>query len=530
MSIDGVFIHYLTQELCILKNKRINKIYDLSEREFLFLLSGKEKLIISLNLNHSHLRLSSSEQLTYDEPSNLCMVLRKHLERGIIQDISQLNNDRLVFIKVKTNDELGYEKIKYLILELMGRHANLILTDEDYTIIECLRKTPLDSERLIIPRIKYEIPNSLKLNPFSLTSEVSDLNQLEGVSNILREEIIYQNSLIKTINQKVKPTIISSNKVFFYCFDLISIAGKRHYFQSLSEMLDYYFTIILNNQTNNQKNKKIINFLKREITKTKNKISKQENELLSARDNLIYEKLGNLLASNLYKITSNQEKILVEDYYNNNEAIYLDLDPRYSPAKNLEHYYSKYKKAKRTIDVLSAEIIKSKEHLLYLETTLEQVNISDNLDLREIAEELGLEKSHQVNKKKKSKPNYLTFLDEDNNMIFVGKNNVQNNYLTHSLANRDDYFFHVKNFPGSHTIVRTNNLTPELITLAASIAAFYSSRNQAKIDVDYTLVKNVKKLKNRDGSFVIYDNFKTITVLPNIDYINAKTKQINHGK
>lgn len=530
MSVDGVFIHYLTKELSILKNKRINKIYDLSEREFLFNISNKEKLIISLNLNHSHLRLSSLEQVTYPEPSNLCMVLRKHLERGIIQDIYQKDNDRIVFMKIKNRDELGYEKIKYLILELMGRHANLILADEDLTIIECLKKTPLDSQRLIVPKIKYEVVESLKTNPFCLFSEPTDLNVLEGISNILREEIIYQGSVIKTINQDVKPTIIINKKTFFYCFDLASLAGQRHYFDSLSQMLDYYFTVIENNNIEDQKNKNIINYLKREINKTTKKIAKQENELLVASENLIYEKLGNLLSSNLHQITKSSDKVLVYDYYNNNEPLYLELDPRYSPAKNLEIYFNKYKKAKRTIDFLTQEIIKSREHLDYLQTTLEQVKVSDNLDLREIAIELGLEKSRENHKKKKTKPNYLTYLTRDNNMIFVGKNNVQNNYLTHTLANRNDYFFHVKGFPGSHTILRTNTLTPELINLAAQIAAYYSSRNSSKLDVDYTLIKNVKKVRNRDGSFVIYDNHKTVTVLPDISYINQHAKLINHDK
>lgn len=524
MSIDGVFIHNLINELKIIEQKRINKIYDLSENEFLLHLSNRQVLVASLNVNHPHLRLSSEHFQNLTTPSNFCMVLRKYFERGIIESISQYNNDRIVTIKVRQADELGYYKFRYLIFELLGRHANLILVDGEMMIIDCLRKTPLDSMRLLVPKVNYIYPESNKINPYTITNNDFDINELEGVSNILKTEIKYYNNIKFVLSKEVKPTLITTNdKYFFYWTDLVTLTGKRTFFNSLSDLLSYYFNTVTKTFLQTEQNKKIINFIKREIKKTTQKITKQELELQQAQENLVYEKLGNLLSSNLYRIKKGDSLIVLEDFYEDYQPIELILDPKLNPAENLESYFNKYKKARRTIEFLSEEIKKSREHLKYLETLQNQVQVSSDSDLEEIALELGLKKE-QKKKKQVNKPNYLTFTDQEGNLIYIGKNNIQNNYLTHTLASKNDYFFHVKNSPGSHVIVRTNNLSEELIVLAAQLAAYYSNC-LSKTTVDYTLVKYVKRVKGHHGSFVIYTNQKSVTITPDKEYFLSKLKE-----
>ena len=529
MSIDGVFIHNLVNELKIIEKKRINKIYDINEREFLFYLSNKLTLVGSLNLTYPHLRLTTKTINTLSEPTNFCMVLRKHFEHGIIDSINQYNNDRIIIIKVLQADELGYQSVKFLIFELLGRHANLILTNEDMIIIDCLRKTPLDSMRLLVPKVTYQFPTTDKLNPYTVTTDTTTIDNFEGLSNIIKNEIKHIKSLHQVLYRPVKPTLIKLNdKYNFYWTDLLTLSGEKQYFKSISSLLDYYYTEISEIFLQKEANRKLVNYINHEIKKTTSKISKQEIELSQAKDNLIYEKLGNLLASNLHKVNKGDNMVIVEDYYEGNNLIELKLDPKLSPSQNLEAYFNKYKKAQRTISILTEEIKKSFQHLQYLQTLQEQIQLATEVDLEEIALELGL-KEQSPKKKTKVRPNYLTFTDTTGNLIFVGKNNIQNNYLTHTLANKNDYFFHVKDAPGSHVIVRTNNLTDELIGLAAQLAAYYSNYH-SKTTVDYTLVKYVKKVKGMPGSFVIYTNQKSVTVTPNKEYFLGQLKEVNHDK
>ena len=202
----------------------------------------------------------------------------------------------------------------------------------------------------------------------------------------------------------------------------------------------------------------------------------------------------------------------------------IKLDPLLSPTKNLENIFSKFKKAKRTIIHLKEQMERTKQDIEYYICLLEQLNLARANDLKEIYQELNLKKTVN-NTKKDSKPNLTTYQDDDGNQILVGKNNIQNNYLTHKLAKKTDYFFHVQGSPGSHTILRNNNPSLKTIHLAAKIAAFYSkSRYSSNVAVDYTFVKNVKKVPNEKGSFVLYTNYKTVFVTPDGEELKSYLK------
>lgn len=515
MAIDGVFLNHFVRELKpIIKNKRINKIITINEVDCCFALQNKLKLLLTLNQNQPHLRLTNTDYLNGVHP--LGIFLKHHIESGIINDIFQYNNDRILTIIITRNDELGYSREYHLHLELTGRTSNMIITDGEDIILEALKKGFFNDGRIIQTKVKYVYPESNKINPFNNSTDISD-NIYEGVSKSLFKEFTYIDSISKVLKRKTQPVIINTNtKSEFYAFDLIHIDGQRQYFDSISEMLDYYFIETINLTTQNNEQKRLDNHINKEITKLKTKLGKQEFELQSAHLNLKYEKIGNILSSNIHLVKPYQKDITVYNFYDD-EDITIELNTKIQPKDNINYYFNKYKKAKRAIIAITEAIIKTKTDIQYYQTLLTQSMDIQNNELKEILEEVGIVKSP----KKSNKPKLIKYIDKSNNTIYVGKNNVQNNYLTHTLASKDDYFFHVLSYPGSHVILK-GELTDEAIILAANIAAYYSKTN-GKVSVDYTKVKYVKKIKGQLGSFVTYTNQKSINVTGDIDFINSNT-------
>ena len=526
MSFDGVFIHHLINEVREqITNQRINKVFLIDFQNFILNLSNRKNLLLCLNSDNSHFRFTTEDYLHSNKVNPFYITLKKYLASSVIVDIKQIANDRIVDISIDSYNELGYSQRIHLILELFGRNSNFYITDSIYQIIDCYKKNILLSEntsRVLLPKMTYTNPTTDRINPFT-TKVIYNENKYLGVSNLLYAEIIYQNNL-EIINKKTEPQIITtSQKIYFYCFDLEHLQGEVTYFPSLSELLEYYYLNNRNLIIQSAEQKQVENYLKREIIKVQNKIQKQEQEKREAVLNLDLERIGNLLSTNLYRVSKNSSQITVLDFYNNNQEIVIPLNPLLSPAKNLDNIFSKYKKAKRTLIYVEEQIKASINELQYLETLKEQFLISKASDLKEIIEELGLNKKNNQ-PKKKTKPQITKYYDALGNLIMVGKNNIQNNYLTHTLANKNDYFFHVKNAPGSHTILRTKSLTEEAIILASHIAAIYSkNKYSSNVAVDYTLVKNVRKVPKTKGSFVTYTNYQTSYVTPDIDYITKHT-------
>ena len=526
MSFDGVFIHHLINEVREqITNQRINKVFLIDFQNFILNLSNRKNLLLCLNSDNSHFRFTTEDYLHSNKVNPFYITLKKYLASSVIVDIKQIANDRIVDISIDSYNELGYSQRIHLILELFGRNSNFYITDSIYQIIDCYKKNILLSEntsRVLLPKMTYTNPTTDRINPFT-TKVIYNENKYLGVSNLLYAEIIYQNNL-EIINKKTEPQIITtSQKIYFYCFDLEHLQGEVTYFPSLSELLEYYYLNNRNLIIQSAEQKQVENYLKREIIKVQNKIQKQEQEKREAVLNLDLERIGNLLSTNLYRVSKNSSQITVLDFYNNNQEIVIPLNPLLSPAKNLDNIFSKYKKAKRTLIYVEEQIKASINELQYLETLKEQFLISKASDLKEIIEELGLNKKNNQ-PKKKTKPQITKYYDAMGNLIMVGKNNIQNNYLTHTLANKNDYFFHVKNAPGSHTILRTKSLTEEAIILASHIAAIYSkNKYSSNVAVDYTLVKNVRKVPKTKGSFVTYTNYQTSYVTPDIDYITKHT-------
>ena len=525
--IDGVFVRFLVQELKKLENVRINKVNTLNAHEFYLLLSAKNKLLINTNSENMHLRFTNMELVNSPLKINFHQTLKRYLESSIITSISQHNNDRIMVISINHFDDLGYIKPIKLIFEFFGRNANAILVDENDVIIDSSKRLFENSDpslRIILPKAKYIYPEQTRINPYQTNDLKLDENIYEGVSSFLFSEIV-NNGNFDILYSEIKPVIIKEGKKnHFYCFDLPSIKGERLYFDTLSEMLEYFYLDIKKDQSLNSELSFIKSYVNKEIIKLNTKIAKLNNDLNIAKENLKLEETGNLLASNLHLVKKGDEKIIVKNFYDNNKEFIIALNPLLSPKKNLENIFNKYQKAKRGINQINIQIELSENDINYYKCLLNQLDMAKALDIYEIYQELGLKDNLIKKQAKKTRPNITTFKTKDGITIYVGKNNIQNNYITHTLATKNDYFFHVQGNPGSHIIVKTNNLTDELKELAGVIAACFSpAKNSTNVCVDYTQVKNLKKVPGMKGSFVTYTSYKSIFVKPDLNYIKEKT-------
>ena len=540
MSIDGIFIHFLANEFDQeLKKAKINKIYQPNPLEIVMQLRNNNKtyqLLLSASLDASRIYLTNQTFENPATPGNFCMLLRKYIERGIITSISQFKNDRLIELCINTFNEMG-DNVNYkLILELMGRNSNVILINEENIIIDAIRKLPPSdsNNRYILPKAKYIYPDqSDKLNPFELMDDTISLDNYQGIAKIISTEIInnYNRSISKFLSQKLRPTIFDLNKKKdCYCFDLIGFKNDNNlYFNTLSEMLDYYYNTY--KKTINVTNSDLMKPVKRLLTHQETKLGNLNNDLSLAKENIIYKDYGVLLQSNLYLVKKGMEHVVVQNYLNNYEDVIIKLDKDLDPSKNLKKIFAKGKKATNAIVEINKQIDKTIEEIRYLEDILSMLQFATNHELDEIKQDL-LANSERFktkinknakNKKKKIEIQHFNFEDVT---IYIGKNNIQNDYLSNKLARNNDYWFHIKDSSGAHIVVSVPNnndkyiMSEATIRLASNLAAYFSKySNSSTVPVDYTKVKFLKKIPGSKGYHVTYTNQKTMYIDPEYDLI-----------
>lgn len=555
MSFDGNIVKKITKELYeTLNTGRINKIYQLSKYDLLFIINsktGKKQLLISNSPSYSRIHLTTMVYEKPDIPPTFCMFLRKHLVSGIIKDIYQITNDRVIVFLVQSRNDLGDLVIKKLIVEVMGRHSNIIIADENNKILEAIKHVmPFDNnERTVFPGAIYQEPISNKINPFSVKernefltnpeniNEKILLNNFIGFSPLISKEIIYRfensskaiSDILDEILNESNPVIIFSKKDYFYYTDITHLSGTRKHFESVNELLDRFYYEKDTIDIIKQKSKDLIKFIKNGIIKAKHKIEKLNKDLTKTKKRDSVRIKGELIQANLNKITKGDISLTCIDYYTNEEVI-IDLDEKLSPVKNSAKYFKKYKKLKASIPYINIQIKNALIEIRYFEQLLHQVENSSLKDIEEIKDEL-IEKKYikkkAVVKKKKKKPNYDTYFDKDGIEILVGKNNIQNEYITHKLARFNEIWFHAKETPGSHVIVRkTLPLSENTIRTAAQLAAYFSKmKKSSSVPVDYLEVRYLKKVPGKINSFVTYKNNKTIYIDPSEDFIlNLKRK------
>lgn len=569
MSLDGTVVKNLVYEINNrIKEGRIDKIYQ-NKNDLLINIRArgqKEKLFISIS-GSPRIYFSDENFETLQNPPAFCMLLRKHLENNQILEVSQYKMDRIIKIMVKSLDELGEYSKKSLIIELMGKHSNVILIDEDNKkIIDSLKRINfnLSSVREILPGLTYnEEDISQGLNPCELNSlseiiknseknvnlksfflkeftgispqmcrELEDRTNIDfkkNVSSLNDSEIndLEENFLeiFKNIREnKFEPIKIYRDGLFkdFYSINLNELGeDEKVKVKSISSLLEEYYNSKFLRDSLGSKSKELKKSVRKHIDKIKRKLSNQANELNTALNREKFKIYADLISSNFYKIEKGDNSVTVENFYNKMEEIKIPLDPTLDGPSNASKYYKKYSKLKNAAIFLTEQIEIGKSEISYLESILLNIDLAESPDeIDDIYEELEKEgylkkKKKKIKKKKDSEENYIKIKTEDGFDIFVGKNNRQNDYLTHKKAKKNDLWFHVKDAPGSHVILKNDNrdFTNNALLTAAKVAAKYSSLSKSQnIPVDYTFKANVKRHPVNKPGLVNYTNYKTINV------------------
>ncbi|MBO5453727.1 MAG: NFACT family protein [Clostridia bacterium] len=536
-------------------NSRIDKIHQPHKDELnisMRLKSGSIKLYISANPSYPRIFFTDSKSDNPQSPPMFCMLLRKHLTGGKIISVNQHEFERIITFEIETHDELMDIIVKKLIVEIMGKYSNIILTDNNGTIIDSIKRIDVStsSVRQILPGLKYITPPSQeKLNPLSSYKQLNISNNIDiekfiisefyGVSKLTASEIAYRsfsdnaNNVIKTVFNDVE------NNIFHPCiiydkngapFDFSAIEIKQfndeytiEYNPSISYIIETFYRKKALRLRISQQSVQLTKIVTNNITRCKKKLAIFEKQLIDATKRDIYMQYGELITANCYRIAGNCEYIDVENFYDPElKIIRIPLDCSISPAKNAQKYYAKYNKLKNAEAQAKIWIEKVTNELIYLESVLDSINRMETLnDINEIKEELTEQGyvSVQTNKKKNKetnlKPDSFKYHDYE---IYIGKNNKQNDFLTLKIARSNDLWFHVKDMPGSHVIVskKINEEIPdEVILKAAKLASIHSkAKGVAKTAVDYTQIKNVKKPSGAKPGMVIYENYNTIYVNP----------------
>lgn len=574
MALDGLVVSALVHEFNnILTFNKIEKIYQPETDEIIMHLrsQGKNlKLLLSANSNYPRVHFTNVNKENPSIPANFCMLLRKYLQGSKIVSITQPNFERIIKFKFETFDELNMKKYIDLIIEMMGRHSNIILVDcETQQILDSIKRVSLDISRYrqVLPGLQYSMPPSQnKLNPLEIIDfqdfytalsnnphnylQKNILNTFIGISPLVAREICYianikEDILLSHLSQrelqelyKAFSSLIEKVKTndftpYFFVdrennkyidFSVINIKHlslyKKGEATSVSSMLETFYIQRDQRERIQQKSHGLRKSITTKLDRLYNKIQNLHQDLRKAKKLDTYKLKGDLLTSNLYQIQKGCDKIEVINYYDENSSlITIELDKRLSPSQNAQNYYKKYNKAKNALLEVNKQLEKSKAEIDYLEQIVISIDQSTYLsDLEEIHNELietGYLKK-RLNKKNIThfkKSGYLKYRSSEGFEILVGKNNKQNDEITLKVADKEDLWFHIKDMPGSHVILKTGGQLPTEASLleAANLAAYYSKgKHTTKVAVDYTTKKNVRKPKGAKPGMVIYDNYVTI--------------------
>ncbi|MDE7161663.1 MAG: NFACT family protein [Anaeroplasmataceae bacterium] len=545
MSFDGLFLHKLMDELNVLKTGRITKIMESGDTDFVFTIRANHQnynLMLCLSSDYARIHLTTRAYDFPSTPKSLTMLLRKHMEGYFIEDIYQYQNDRIVVFCLSGYNEMKDFTHKYLICEIMGRYSNLILTNESYSILEVLKHTGVtEFGRTMLAHATYQFPNSDKKNPYTLSledfynlqvSSPKDLCQrIEGVSIAFANYAFTKGNPIEAFYQMIHQVTVpacfstSAGKTDFYYLPLEE--NDVSHYETLSSLLDAYYYDMDNQSKIRLKTNDLTSFILRQIQKNERKIKKLTTDKIESAKAEEYKIKGELLLS-YPNLKDKESKVSVFNYYTNTDEI-IALDEKYDVITNSQRFYKKYQKAKTALHYIEEQMELSLNEIDYFQMLLNQLKCASINDALEIQQEL-IDNHYLLNvktkEKRKAKPNYLTYIVQDT-LIYVGKNNLQNEYVTHKLAKPTDYWFHIQNGSGSHVIVTTNELTEELIRSAAMLAAHYSSfADSSSIPVDYTQVKNIKKIPGKRNCFVTYTKQKTMY----IDIVKEKIESLRIKK
>ena len=541
-----------------------------SDEVDLLLHSGKtsKRLVFNVGPNSPRLQLSSLARENPQSAPMFCMYLRKHIGGGKIIEVSQPGFDRIAIFKISAYDELGYKTERKLICEIMGKYANLILVDAEDKIMNALKIVDFSASsiRQVLPGMKYQIPKKQeRLSPlvidrdafvrsfdaFSPEKSVEKFITLtySGIATNIARELGYRatgaldtplcrvnlDKLYSVFSQwqslllahTYTPCVVfdAENAPKDYSYMPITYMGSvaREY-PTLEELFDVYFAEKDRIEKIRHRAKDVLTLISNAISRTEKKLAIQRQDLIDSEKGEQYKKMGDLITSNIYALKRGMSSFSAVDYYSDNmESVEIMLDERLSPSQNAQRYYKLYNKSKTARVVLSEQIAHWERELEYLEGVSDfLLRAESEAEIIEIREELYKSGYGSRMKNYKSQKNTKIKLAEykttDGMRLLVGKNNLQNDYLTTKAASKDDIWFHVKDFPGSHVVLITNGEEPSDrdYTEAASLAAYFSKANGGNVAVDYTKIKNIKKPQGSKPGFVTYKTNYTAYVEPRL--------------
>lgn len=550
MSFDGFFLHHMVEELQReLVNGRIQKINQPFEQELVLQIRSNRqshRLLLSAHPVFGRIQLTQTTFENPAQPSTFIMVLRKYLQGALIESIEQVENDRIVEITVSNKNEIGDHIQATLIIEIMGKHSNILLVDKSsHKILEVIKHVGFsqNSYRTLLPGSTYIAPPSTEvLNPFTVKDEkLFEILQTQettakNLQNLFQglgrdtanelENILVSDKLSTFRNffsQETKPCLTETS---FIPVPFTNQVGEP--FTSLSDLLDTYYKDKAERDRVKQQASELIRRVENELQKNRHKLKKQEKELLETDNAEEFRQKGELLTTFLHQVPNDQDQVILDNYYTN-QPITIALDKALTPNQNAQRYFKRYQKLKEAVKYLTDLIEETKATILYLEsveTVLNQAGLEEIAEIREELIQTGFIRRRQREKIQKRKKPEQYLASDGKTIIYVGRNNLQNEELTFKMARKEELWFHAKDIPGSHVVI-SGNLDPsdEVKTDAAELAAYFSQgRLSNLVQVDMIEVKKLNKPTGGKPGFVTYTGQKTLRVTPDSEKIASMKK------
>lgn len=568
MSFDAIVTRALTDEF---NNNyigaRVDKIYQTEKDEIMINMRSKDgsfKVLVSASSNNPRFYVSKISKENPSEAPLFSMILRKNLSGSKLVKVEQFGFDRAAQFVFSGYNEFHEEALYYLVVEIMGKYSNIVLCNENHKVIDAIKRvsTVMSSKREIEPGLIYERPPVFdRVSPISVDEE--DLKNMmtnnadlelrdflmrsflglstEIANKILFDAAIDDKNLLKNLDENDANKFISSFIKTFeevkeknYSFNIYKLSERKsaynainlnqyaslekENFSSISELLDKYYYEKDQKDRITQRSQNMRHTISANLKRAKNKLQKQKEEMLESANREAYKVYADLISSNIHKISKGLKEIKLENFYDNMNEISVPLDQKLSAVQNAQKYYKRYQKMKQREIVLEKQIENTEDEINYLELVSDAIDRTDDVkNLDEIYFELIKNNYIKKDKKIKNKPKKIAIhsIDyDDTSKVYYGKNNLQNEYITFKVADKNDVWMHVKGFPGSHVVIKSGGYpSDELLVFAAKIAAKNSkAKDSNKVDVDFTTRKNVKKHPSGKTGLVNYVNFKTITV------------------
>ena len=550
MSFDGFFLHHMVEELRReLVNGRIQKINQPFEQELVLQIRSNRqshRLLLSAHPVFGRIQLTQTTFENPAQPSTFIMVLRKYLQGALIESIEQVENDRIVEMTVSNKNEIGDHIQATLIIEIMGKHSNILLVDKSsHKILEVIKHVGFsqNSYRTLLPGSTYIAPPSTEsLNPFTIRDEKlfeilqTQETRAKNLQNLFQglgrdtanelENILVSDKLStfrNFFNQETKPCLTETS------FSSVPFANQvGELFASLSDLLDTYYKDKAERDRVKQQASELIRRVENELQKNRHKLKKQEKELLATDNAEEFRQKGELLTTFLHQVPNDQDQVILDNYYTN-QPITIVLDKALTPNQNAQRYFKRYQKLKEAVKYLTDLIEETKATILYLEsveTVLNQAGLEEIAEIREELIQTGFIRRRQREKIQKRKKPEQYIASDGKTIIYVGRNNLQNEELTFKMARKEELWFHAKDIPGSHVVI-SGNLDPsdEVKTDAAELAAYFSQgRLSNLVQVDMIEVKKLNKPTGGKPGFVTYTGQKTLRVTPDPEKIASMKK------